>query len=86
MAKRSVEIEVIKNEASYRRALKRVAWFFDNPPKSGSAEETEFALLLMMVERHEAEHHAVSALDPIARIERASPCCSLALEQGPRGY
>jgi HTH-type transcriptional regulator / antitoxin HigA len=71
MAKRSVEIELIKSEASYRRALKRVAWFFDNPPKSGSAEETEFELLLMMVERHEAAHHPVSAPDPIAAIEFA---------------
>lgn len=71
MAKQSVDIEMVKSEASYRRALKRVAWLFDHPPKTGSAEETEFELLLMMVERHEAAHHGVSAPDPIAAIEFA---------------
>lgn len=71
MARQSVEIEMVKTEASYRRALKRLAWFFDNPPKTGSAEETEFELLMMMVERYEAEHHAVPSPDPIAAIEFA---------------
>jgi len=33
MAKQSIEIELIRSKASYRRALKRVAWFFDNPPR-----------------------------------------------------
>ena len=71
MAKRSVEIEVVKNEPGYRRALKRVAWFFDNPPKTGSSAEAEFELLMMMVDRFEAEHHPVPPPDPIAAIEFA---------------
>ena len=71
MARKTVEIELVKNEASYRRALMRLARFFDQPPKVGSSEEAEFELLMMMVERHEAEHHAVRAPDPVAAIEFA---------------
>ncbi|MFM9967383.1 MAG: type II toxin-antitoxin system HigA family antitoxin [Burkholderiales bacterium] len=71
MAKHNIEIELIKSKSSYLRGLKRVAWFFDNPPKSGSAEETEFELLLMMVDRYESEHHPVPPPDPITAIEFA---------------
>ena len=71
MAKKTVEIELVKNEASFRRALKRLAHFFDHPARAGSAQEAEFELLLMMVERYEAEHHAVVAPDPVAAIEFA---------------
>jgi HTH-type transcriptional regulator/antitoxin HigA len=52
-------------------ALKRLAHFFDHPARVGSADEAEFELLLMMVERYEAEHHAVAAPDPVAAIEFA---------------
>jgi HTH-type transcriptional regulator/antitoxin HigA len=71
MARQSVEIELVKTEASYRRALKRIAWFFDSPPKVRSAAEAEFELLLLMTERYEAEHHPVPLPDPIAAIEFA---------------
>lgn len=71
MARKTVEIELVKNRATYRRALKRLAHFFDQAPKAGSAEEAEFELLMMMIERYEAEHFAVSAPDPVAAIEFA---------------
>jgi len=71
MAKQGVDIELIKSKASYRRALKRLAWFFDNPPKAGCADETEFELLMMMVDRYETEHHPVPPPDPIAAIKFA---------------
>jgi HTH-type transcriptional regulator / antitoxin HigA len=71
MAKQNVDIELVKTEASYRRALKRLSAFFDQPPKHGSAEETEFELLMMMADRYETEHHPVPAPDPIAAIEFA---------------
>ncbi len=61
MARQSVEIELVKSKACYRRALLRVAWFFDDPPKAGAADETEFELLLMMVDRYENEHYPVIA-------------------------
>ena len=59
MAKKTVAIELVKTEASYRRALKQVSYFFDHPPTAGSALEADFELLMMIVERYEAEHFAV---------------------------
>ena len=71
MAKKTVEIELVKTAASYRRALKLLAAFFDHPPATGSALEAEFELLMMMVERYEAEHVVVKSPDPVAAIEFA---------------
>ena len=71
MAKKTVEIELVKTEATYRRALKLLSAFFDHPPAAGSALEVEFELLMMMVERYEAEHVTVKAPDPVAAIEFA---------------
>ena len=71
MAKKTVEIELVKTAASYRRALASLTRYFDQPPKAGSSEEAEFELLMMMVERYETEHHAVPAPDPVAAIEFA---------------
>ena len=71
MAKRNIDIELVKSEASHRRALQRLALFFDHPPKHGSADETEFELLIMKVDRYEATHRPVPAPDPIAAIEFA---------------
>lgn len=71
MAKKTVEIELVKTEATYRRALKLLSAFFDHPPAAGSALEAEFELLMMMVERYEAEHVIVKAPDPVAAIEFA---------------
>ena len=70
MAKKTVEIELVKTAASYRRALKSLSAFFDHPPVSGSALEAEFELM-MMVERYEAEHVVVKSPDPVAAIEFA---------------
>ncbi|MCC6194211.1 MAG: transcriptional regulator [Burkholderiales bacterium] len=71
MARKTVEIEMVKNEASYRRAVLRLTRFFDQPPKAGSSEDAEFELLMLMVERYETEHHDVSPPDPVAAIEFA---------------
>lgn len=71
MVKKTVEIELVKTEATYRRALKLLSSFFDHPPAAGSAQEAEFELLMMMVERYEAEHVTVKAPDPVAAIEFA---------------
>jgi HTH-type transcriptional regulator / antitoxin HigA len=71
MAKKTVEIELVKTEATYRRALKLLSAFFDHPPAAGSAPEAEFELLMMMVERYEAEYVTVKAPDPVAAIEFA---------------
>lgn len=59
MAKKTVEIELVKTESDYRRALKQVSYFFDHQPAAGSNVEVKFELLMMMVERYEAEHFVV---------------------------
>ena len=69
MAKKTVEIELVKTEAGYRRALKRVSYIFDHPPEAGSALEAEFEVLMTMVERYEAEHFDVKSPDPVAAVE-----------------
>lgn len=71
MARQTVAIELVKNAASYQRALKRLAYFFDHPPKAGSSADAEFELLLLMIERYDGEHRAVPAPDPVAAIEFA---------------
>ena len=71
MAKKTVEIELVKTAASYRRALKGLSVFFDHPPAAGTALEAEFELVMMMVERYEAEHVVVKSPDPVAAIEFA---------------
>ena len=68
MAKQTVEIEFIETEAAYRRALKRLAMFFDAPPKAGARDDTEFRLLMLMVEKCQAGKYAVPPPDPIAAI------------------
>jgi HTH-type transcriptional regulator / antitoxin HigA len=69
MTKKTVEIELVKTEAAYRRALKQVSYFFDQPPAASSVLEAEFELLMIMVERYEAEHFVVKSPDPMAAIE-----------------
>ncbi len=71
MAKQSIEIELVKGRASYLRALKRLSWFFDHPPKAGTALEAEFELLQMMVDQYESTHAPVLPPDPVAAIQFA---------------
>jgi HTH-type transcriptional regulator / antitoxin HigA len=66
MAKKTVEIELVKTEADYRRALKQVSYFFGHPPAADTALEVEFELLMMMAERYEAKHFVVKSTDPVA--------------------
>ena len=66
MAKKTVEIELAKTKAAYKRALEQVSNFFDHTPAAGSALEDEFELLMKMVERYEAEHFVVQSPDAVA--------------------
>lgn len=68
MARQSVSIELLKTNAAYRRALVRLAYFFDHPPAPGTAEDAEFEILMLMVERYESEHYALPQPDPVAAI------------------
>ena len=72
MAKKTIEIKLVKTEAAYRHTLKQVSYFFDHAPAAGSALEAEFELLKMMVERYGGKHFVVKSPDPVAAIEFAS--------------
>ncbi len=69
MAKVNIEIELVKTEAAYHRTLKKLAWYFDHPPADNSAEETEFQLLMLLVEKYEREHFPMPAPDPVSAIQ-----------------
>ena len=71
MARHNIDIELVRGDASDNRTLKRVAWYFDHPPKAGTAGDTEFGLMMLMCDRYESEHHAVPAPDPVSAIEFA---------------
>ena len=71
MAKRNLEVELIRSAAAYRRALKRLALFFDAPLKAGSQQDLEFEILMLMVDKYEAAHFPVPPPDPIDAIRFA---------------
>ena len=71
MAKRNLEVELIKSVAAYRRAITRLAVFFDQLPKPGTHQEAEFEILMLMVDKYESEHFPVPPPDPIAAIQFA---------------
>ena len=71
MAKRNLDLEMITTPAAFRRALKRLGHFFDAPPKTGSREDAEFEVLMLMVEKYEREHFPVPPPDPVAAIRFA---------------
>jgi len=71
MAKRKLEVELIKSTAAYRRGLKQLAAFFDAPPKPGSREDAQFEVLMLMLEKYEREHYPVPPPDPVAAIRFA---------------
>ncbi len=69
MARKKINIGLKKTETEYRLALERVSYFFDHPPAAGSALETEFKLLMMVVERYEDENFVVESAVPVATHE-----------------
>ena len=71
MAKQNLEVELIKSAAAYRRALGRLAVFFDAPPKPGSRDDVQFELLMLMVDQYERENFPVPPPDPVAAIRFA---------------
>jgi HTH-type transcriptional regulator/antitoxin HigA len=62
-----MNINPIKTEADYRKALKRFETIFDAP--IGSAESDEADLLGLMVDEYEKKHYPIEAPDPIEAIK-----------------
>lgn len=59
--------KLLKNEADYNEALKRIDELFDAEP--GTAEADELELLVALVELYEKEHFPIEAPDPVEAIK-----------------
>ena len=62
-----MEIKLIKSEADYRNALKRLEIIFDAPIDSEDGNEAE--ILSMLIENYENKHYPIEAPDPIEAIK-----------------
>ena len=62
-----MEIKLIKSEADYRNALKRLEIIFDAPIDTEDGNEAE--ILSMLIENYENKHYPIEAPDPIEAIK-----------------
>ncbi len=62
-----MNIELIKNEADYQRALQRLEEIFD--AKIGSIESDEADILALLIDQYEEKHFHIDAPDPIEAIK-----------------
>ncbi|HBS88655.1 MAG: DNA-binding protein [Bacteroidetes bacterium GWF2_38_335] len=62
-----MEIKIIKTEAQYKQALKRLEIIFDAPANTPEGDEAE--LLGLLIEKYEDEHYPIEAPDPIEAIK-----------------
>ena len=63
-----MELKLIRNEKDYQTALKAAEAFFDSEPKPGTPEADTFEILLMLIEKYEAEKYSVLPPNPIEAI------------------
>jgi HTH-type transcriptional regulator/antitoxin HigA len=59
--------KVIKTEAAYKKALKRLDELFD--AKKGSRNGDELELLSLLIEQYELEHFPIDLPDPVEAIK-----------------
>lgn len=62
-----MKIKVIKTEADYNKALKRLEVIFDAPADTPDGDEAE--ILGILIEKYEDEHYPIEAPDPIEAIK-----------------
>jgi HTH-type transcriptional regulator/antitoxin HigA len=62
-----MKIKVIKTEADYNKALKRLEVIFDAPANTPDGDEAE--ILGILIEKYEDEHYPIEAPDPIEAIK-----------------
>ena len=58
-----MELKPIKSKAEYKAALREVEALFDVP--EGTPEADTLEVLVMLVEKYEAQHYPIAAPDPI---------------------
>ncbi len=64
---KQMEIKLIKSEADYRNALKRLEIIFDAPIDTEDGNEAE--ILSMLIENFENKYYPIEAPDPIEAIK-----------------
>lgn len=62
-----MEIKIIKTEAGYNQALKRLEEIFDSEP--GTPEGDELELLSLLIDNYEKIHFPIGLPDPIEAIK-----------------
>lgn len=58
-----VELKPIRTKAEYKAALREIEALFDAPDNTPEADRLE--VLVMLVEKYEAQHYPIPAPDPI---------------------
>ena len=58
-----MELKPIKTKAEYKTALREIEALFEVPDKTHEADRLE--ILVMLVEKYEAQHYPIPAPDPI---------------------
>lgn len=58
-----MELKPIKTKAEYKAALREIEVLFEAPEKTPEADRLE--VLVMLVEKYEAQHYPIPAPDPI---------------------
>jgi HTH-type transcriptional regulator / antitoxin HigA len=58
-----MELKPIKTKAEYKAALREIEVLFDTP--EGTPEADKLEVLVMLVEKYEAQHYPIPAPDPI---------------------
>ena len=64
---KAMNIKLIKTEADYQTALKRLELVFDT--KTGTTESDEADILGLMIDDYEKKHYPIEAPDPIEAIK-----------------
>lgn len=62
-----MDMKLIKTQADYEKALKRLEEIFDAP--IGSVESDEADVLALLIDEYEKKHYPVEAPDPIEAIK-----------------
>lgn len=64
-----MELKPIRTEDQYDAALREASAYFDKEPVPGTEEGDRFEMLLMLIEKYEAEHYPIGPADPVEAIK-----------------
>lgn len=63
------EIKPIHSEDDYKAALSAVEPLFDDQPELGTPEGNFLEVMILLIEKYEAEHYPIAPPDPIEAIK-----------------